>query len=142
MKKLIFLLAILALPFLGMNLVGLSPFDVKANVQVGTGIGAKLACSGRYLSGFDAQQVGADIASYSAAADLLSISYEDTEQSASASLLGFGVTKAKFRPGLGCTLEREGSESLDRITVAKIQNPTLRHHRVVIEILLHVFPKL
>ena len=63
MKKLIFLLAILALPFLGMNLVGLSPFDVKANVQVGTGIGAKLACSGRYLSGFDAQQVGADIAS-------------------------------------------------------------------------------
>lgn len=121
MKKLIFLLAILALPFLGMNLVGLSPFDVKANVQVGTGIGAKLACSGRYLSGFDAQQVGADIASYSAAADLLSISYDDTEQSASASLLGFGVTKAKFRPGLGCTLEREGSESLDHITVSKIQ---------------------
>ena len=79
-----------------MNLVGLSPFDLKANVQVGTGIGAKLACSGRYLSGFDAQQVVADIASYSPAAQLLTIDYEDAEQAASASLFGLGATQAKF----------------------------------------------
>ncbi len=117
MKKLFVLLFILSLPFLGMNLLGLSPFDLKANVQVGTGIGAKLACSGRYLSGFDAQQVAADIASYSAAADLLAINYDDVEMSASASLFGLGSTKAKFRPGLGCTLVRAGSEQLDDIVV-------------------------
>ena len=120
MKKLIALLFILLLPFLGMNLLGLSPFDLKANVQVGTGIGAKLACSGRYLSGFDALQVAADIASYSAAADILTINYDDIEKTASASLFGVGVTKAKFRPGLGCTLVRAGSERLDDITVPKI----------------------
>ena len=42
----------------------------------------------RYLSGFDAQQVVADIASYSPAAQLLTIDYDDAEQAASASLFG------------------------------------------------------
>ncbi|MFQ3363546.1 MAG: CubicO group peptidase (beta-lactamase class C family) [Candidatus Azotimanducaceae bacterium] len=120
MKKLIVLLLILSLPFIGMNLLGLSPFDLKANVQVGTGIGAKLACSGRYLSGFDAQQVAADIASYSAAAELLAIDYDDVEKTASASLFGLGATTAKFRPGLGCTLVRAGSAQLDDIVVPKV----------------------
>ena len=64
-----------------------------------------------------AQQVAADIASYSAAADLLAINYDDVEMSASASLFGLGSTKAKFRPGLGCTLVRAGSEQLDDIVV-------------------------
>ena len=121
MKKVTFLLLIVCLPALGMNWVGLSPFDIRANVQVGTGIGAKLACSGRYLSGFDAPQVAADIASYSAAADLLTISYDDVEKTASASLFGLGTTRAKFRPGIGCTLVRPGSEQLDEIRVPKIQ---------------------
>ena len=121
MKKIILLLLILSLPLVGMNLVGLSPFDLKANVQVGTGIGAKLACSGRYLSGFDAQQVVADIASYSPAAQLLAIDYDDAEQTASASLFGLGATQAKFRLGIGCTLVRAGSEQLDEIQVPKMQ---------------------
>lgn len=120
MKKIIFLLLTLSLPLVGMNLVGLSPFDLKANVQVGTGIGAKLACSGRYLSRFDSHQVASDIASYSAAAQLLSITYDDVEKTASASLLGLETTKAKFRPRLGCTLVRAGSEQLDRIVVPRI----------------------
>ena len=125
MKKLVVLLFILSLPFLGMNLVGLSPFDLKANIQVGTGIGAKLACSGRYLSGFYPQQIAADIASYSAAAELLTIGYDDVEMIAGASLLGFGLTEAKYRPGLGCTLVRSGSEQLDVIEVPKIQESLL-----------------
>lgn len=117
MKKIIVFVCILGLPFLAMRLVGLSPFDLRANVQVGTGIGAKLACSGRYLSGFNSQQVASDIASYSAAADLLSIDYDDDNQTATASLYGFVPTRAKFRSGLGCTLVRPGSESLDGIIV-------------------------
>ena len=125
MKKLVVLFFILSLPFLGMNLVGLSPFDLKANIQVGTGIGAKLACSGRYLSGFDPKQIAADIASYSAAAELLTIGYDDVEMIAGASLLGFGLTEAKYRPGLGCTLVRSGSEQLDVIEVPKIQESLL-----------------
>ena len=125
MKKLVVLFFILSLPFLGMNLVGLSPLDLKANVQVGTGIGAKLACSGRYLSGFDPKQIAADIASYSAAAELLTIGYDDVEMIAGASLLGFGLTEAKYRPGLGCTLVRSGSEQLDVIEVPKIQESLL-----------------
>ena len=125
MKKVVVLFFILSLPFLAMNLVGLSPFDLKANVQVGTGIGAKLACSGRYLSGFDPKQIAADIASYSAAAELLTIGYDDVEMIAGASLLGFGLTEAKYRPGLGCTLVRSGSEQLDVIEVPKIQESLL-----------------
>ena len=125
MKKVVVLFFILSLPFLAMNLVGLSPFDLKANIQVGTGIGAKLACSGRYLSGFYPQQIAADIASYSAAAELLTIGYDDVEMIAGASLLGFGLTEAKYRPGLGCTLVRSGSEQLDVIEVPKIQESLL-----------------
>ncbi len=125
MKKVVVLFFILSLPFLAMNLVGLSPFDLKANIQVGTGIGAKLACSGRYLSGFDPKQIAADIASYSAAAELLTIGYDDVEMIAGASLLGFGLTEAKYRPGLGCTLVRSGSEQLDVIEVPKIQESLL-----------------
>ena len=117
MKKIILVLAILSGPFVAMGFVGLSPFDLKANVQVGTGIGAKLACSGRFLSGFDEELVTSDIASYSAAAKLLSIGYDDVNKTASASLFGMAKTTAKYRSGLGCTLERTGSEVLDKLSV-------------------------
>ena len=41
----------------------MSPTSLSANIVVGTGISAKLACSGRYLSGFDEAQIRDDLAS-------------------------------------------------------------------------------
>ena len=54
---------------LGVQAVGMSPLSLHANVAVGTGMGAKLACSGRFLSGFTLDQIREDLASYSPAVD-------------------------------------------------------------------------
>ena len=91
---------------LALQALGMSPTSLSANIAVGTGISAKLACSARYLSGFDEAQIRDDLASYSPATDWLSITLDDAEGRATAELLGFSRTSATFRQGLGCTLDK------------------------------------
>ena len=111
---------LIGLAMLALQALGMSPTSLSANIAVGTGIGAKLACSGRYLSGFDEAQIRDDLASYSPATDWLSITLNDEEGRATADLLGFSQTSATFRQGLGCTLDKPvpGQDSaglLDRL---------------------------
>ena len=116
-KVLLWVLVVLGLlvvaPLVALPLIGLSPTDLKANVAVGTGMGGKRACSGRYLTQLDEAQVIADLTSYSAASEFLSIAYDDTSKTARASLFGLAPTTAKFREGLGCTLEIGDTSALD-----------------------------
>lgn len=120
MKKfLLGFLIVFVLVVAGLSLVGLSPWALKANIDVGVGMGAKLACSGRYLTGLDEEQVYADLSSYTPATDLLDIEYNDTRQQVEVSLFGFS-TSATYRPGIGCTLDLEGSERLDNLIVEPI----------------------
>lgn len=96
-------------------LAGLSPVQLPSALALGTGLGAKLACSGRYLSGFDQQRIEDDVASYSALTR--SIRYRSLpDGGVSASLLG-QESIARYRPGLGCTLEYGGSNALDGVRV-------------------------
>ena len=97
---------LIGLAMLALQALGMSPTSLSANIAVGTGISAKLACSGRYLSGFDEAQIRDDLASYSPATDWLSIRLDDAEGRATADLLGFSQTSATFRQGLGCTLDK------------------------------------
>jgi len=94
----------------------ISPREIPDAVALATGMGAKLACSGQYLSGFDAARSADDLASYSLLTRLL-VLRTVTPPGVSASLLGGPGAVARFRPGLGCTLEYGDNSPLDTVRV-------------------------
>ena len=65
-----FLGAVLGLAMLALQMLGMSPTSLSANIAVGTGMGAKMACSGRFISGFDEAQIRDDLVSYSPAYEI------------------------------------------------------------------------
>ena len=122
MKKLLVILFVLIVLFVGLPLVvlplfGMSATDLKANLEVGTGIGAKLACSGRFISGQEPGQIKSDLASYTPATHLLNVQYDEARKRTTVSLFGMGTVSAQYRPGIGCTLERGDTSALDQLTV-------------------------
>jgi CubicO group peptidase (beta-lactamase class C family) len=100
--------------FLLWALADLSPRQLPSGAALATGLGAKLACSGQYLSGFDAQQNADDLATYSALTRLLSVQ-ADMPDGIAASLLGSAKVIARYRAGLGCALEYSDVSVLDDV---------------------------
>ncbi len=119
MRKLLFIsfIPVFGLLVLMEPLVGVAPQHLPAAIEVATGMGAKLACSGRYISGLSEQQVFEDVASYSPANRLLDIRYDADQKTSTASMLGFQRMSARFREGLGCTLDIGDTSSLDSVRV-------------------------
>ena len=124
MKRLLIFLLILLLvsPLALLWLAGISPFAVRDALGVGTGLTAKLACSGHYLSGFSDEQNLRDIASYSPATETVTLRHIapdiiETE------IFGLARARARFYPGLGCTLQYPGM-----IDMSALQVP-VRHQR-------------
>ena len=101
-------------------LLGFPVTQLGNAVGVATGMGAKLACSGRYISGFSETRNLDDLASYSPANRLLDLHYDNDIQRVTATLLGMGKTSATFRPGLGCALDIGDTAALDQVAVAPI----------------------
>ena len=101
-------------------LLGFSPFAIGSLFAMASGLGAKLACSGRYLTGLSSDQVLADLASYSPVYGLVEISYDDELQVVTADLLGMGSSSASYRPGLGCTLNIGDVRALDSVIVGAV----------------------
>lgn len=87
-------------------------------LTVGTGLAAKLACSGRYLSGFDAQRIEDDVAAYSQYTRPIAYHWLP-RGGVEASLLGTTAV-ARYREGLGCTLHHGASGHLDAVTVQSL----------------------
>ncbi|MFV8783196.1 serine hydrolase domain-containing protein [Microbulbifer sp. SA54] len=110
----------IALTLLAPTMLGFSITQLGTAVNVATGMGAKLACSGRFVSGFSPDQNLEDLASYSPANQLLNLEYDEGNRRVSASLLGLGHTSASYREGLGCTLDIGDTAPLDRISAAKL----------------------
>jgi len=98
---------------IGLKAVGMSPTNFSANIGVGTGMGAKLACSGHFLSGFDEDQIRNDLASYSPAIDLFNITLDEQAGKATVDLLGLFNTSATYRKGIGCTLDQSDTTVID-----------------------------
>ena len=118
-KRIVWVL--LLLPILGLGYLwiaeDLAPTDLPAALGLATGMGAKLACSSQYLSGFDAQTIEDDLASYSPLMRSVALSPLD-EGGVKAAL--YGVTaQARYRPGLGCTLEF-GESALDGVAAPAV----------------------
>ena len=106
---------LLGLGALALQSVGMSPINLPANIAVGTGMGSKLACSGRFLSGFDEDQIREDLATYSPAIDWFTITLDEDLQRASVDLLGLFGASATYRPGIGCTLDQADMSLLDSL---------------------------
>lgn len=98
-------------------LAGIAPRQLPSAAGLATGLGAKLACSGTYLSGFSEQRNADDLATYSALTRLLDIRAV-AQGGVAASLLGSPDAVARYRPGLGCALEYGSASVLDAVAYA------------------------
>ncbi len=107
-KVLIGLVAGLVAIVLGLSFIGMTPAYIASAPGVGAGIGAKLLCSSRYVSGYSEAQSFDDLVQYSPLLENLSISYDETSQTVTTSLFGLSETTASYMPGIGCTIDYAG----------------------------------
>lgn len=98
------------------------PWQLGNAVKVATALGAKLACSGYYVSGFSEQQVMNDLADYSPVTRLLELEHERSKQRVVASMFGLGEISASYRTFLGCTLDIGDTGVLDNVELSAVQN--------------------
>jgi CubicO group peptidase (beta-lactamase class C family) len=104
-------------------LFNIAPTAIDDAIDVATGLGAKLACSGRFISGLERRRIKADLTTYSPAYGVLDITYDHVNRRTTADLLGLSRTSASYRLGLGCTLDRAGAEQLDQV-VTRVVPPS------------------
>jgi len=95
----------------GLSLIGISPGYIVGAPAVATGIGAKLLCSSRYVSGFSERQSFDDLVQYSGILDQLTVRYEDDEKTVRASLFGLAEKSSTYLPGIGCSVDYKGFDT-------------------------------
>jgi len=98
-------ISLFALAYWGL---GYTPLYLYNTPSVATGIGAKLACSARFVSGYNALATAADIKQYSPILSLLDYQYDDAQQRVAATLLGVKSRSASYQPGIGCAIDYPG----------------------------------
>ncbi|MAM87117.1 MAG: serine hydrolase [unclassified Hahellaceae] len=106
-----------ALSFASRALLGFYPWHIGSVVSVASAFGAKVGCSGFFVTGLDKQQIMDDLANYSPVNRLLTLEIDTRLPAVSAELLGMGRTSASYRPGLGCTLNIGDTSHLDQLNV-------------------------
>lgn len=108
MKKLILALTItLAVITTALASLGFTPNYLYNAPEVATGIGARLACSMRYVLNQDEPQIAADIKVYSPLLSLLDYEFDEQQQTATAGLGAYKRT-ASYIPNVGCDLDYAG----------------------------------
>lgn len=117
MKKLLLTipLVVFALPLVTLYLAGIPVRGLPEMAAVGTGMAAKLNCSGYYISGFTDERNRADISTYSPAALLVDVKHE--QPNTVVATLGSTEARARYFPGLGCTLLHRGMPNLATLDV-------------------------
>lgn len=97
------------------SLAGLTPSYILHGPGVATGMGSKLLCSARYLTGFSEQQAFDDLVQYSPLLQQLNIEYDDSAKQVTTTLFGLSEKTATFLPDLGCAVEYQGYEQRRRL---------------------------
>lgn len=121
MKKIIVTLVVLLLFSVGFRFaLGFFPWHLVAALDVATGLGAKIACSGYYISGQSEQQIGDDLASYSPATRLVVFDFSQPNRVV-ANLNNLSQASATYRPGIGCTLDIGDTQALDNLVGYEIE---------------------
>lgn len=122
MKKILIGLAsvILLIILLSPSLLGFSVFHLGHAVQVSTSLTAKLACSSKYMTQLDNQQIIKDLSSYSPAVNLVNVVYQPQNKTVSADLFGLAAASAKYREGIGCSLISAEQEAMEGVHLTKL----------------------
>ena len=122
MKKIALILSVLVIAIIiaAPRLLGFQAWNIPAAIDMATGMGAKLACSSRYITGLSAEQAKADIVSYSAAAALLELSYDKHTKTVTSTFQGLAEKKAQYRDGQGCSLLLGDTTQLDTVKVQAV----------------------
>lgn len=97
--------------------LGITPRYITAAPAVSVGIGAKLLCSAKYVSGYSEAQAFADVVSYSPVLKALDVSFDDERKAVTASVFGLKSMSASYREGLGCALDFEGLNDRDGVVI-------------------------
>ncbi len=111
---------ILVIILLSPTLLGFSVFHLGHALEVATSLSAKLACSSKFISGFDDKQVVKDLSSYSPATNLVTIRYDQVNKSVTTSLFGLAETGAQYREGVGCSLLTEQASMIKGVQLKKL----------------------
>lgn len=119
-KILISLVVVVLLIAAGLRLIGISVLHLDDVVDVASGLGAKIACSGKFVTGLTEQQIMDDLAGYSPATKLLDIQYQGNK--VTADFMGLSLSSATFRGNLGCTLDSaQALVDLDKLSAADLK---------------------
>lgn len=106
MKKILFgLIAFVALLLGVASLAGFPPAYLITAPGVATGIGSKLLCSSRYVSGFSKEQSFDDLIQYSGILQELTVEYDEAQKTVTTSLFGLSEKTANYIPNIGCAIE-------------------------------------
>ena len=109
MQKVLFgLIGFLALLLGVASFAGFPPSYLMAAPGVATGIGSKLLCSARYVSGFSQQQSFDDLVQYSGILGELTVKYDEVQKSVTTSLFGLSEKTANYIPNIGCAIDYSG----------------------------------
>lgn len=117
------LVALLVLAFAALwawRSLGLSMAYVVHGPAVAAGIGAKLLCSAEYVMGVDRDQARRDVIQYSPILEQLTLNYDQTPRSVSASFWGIKTQTATFVEGLGCALDFDHADPRRGIRVRTV----------------------
>ncbi len=121
MKKLGLGLIIIIAVFLGIaSFAGFTPAYLYHAPSVAAGIGAKLLCSARYVSGFSQQQAFADLVQYSPILQYLDVEYDEENKSVTSSFFRLQQATASYLPVLGCALDYPGHSQRQPLSVNEI----------------------
>ncbi len=121
MKKRYLLLALLSASIAVPVGLGVSATYIANAPAVAVGIGAKLLCSSRYVSGYSEAQARADVESYSPALKALRVEFDDDQRSVTATFLGVKTGSASYRDGLGCAMDFPTVAAREGIVVPTIE---------------------
>ena len=114
-KFLVSLIVLGVVCFALLQTLGLSVAYILDAPAVATGIGSKLACSGKYISDYNENRIFDDIIEYSPVLQNLDLQYDDRQRQVTGTLFGLGKTTASYWPGLGCAIEYPGHTARDNI---------------------------
>lgn len=120
-KKIAAVLSVTAV-LLGLGLWWVGPAYVLHGPAVATGMGAKLACSAKYVSGFSEAQALADLTSYSPIFEHLTLDFDESQRRVTGHLWG-RARSASYVPGIGCAIDYPGVDG--RAAVQAIAIPQL-----------------
>lgn len=119
MKKLIPTVLVMLL-IAAMFATGITPSYIISAPGVASGMGAKLLCSARYVSGFSQQQAFADLVQYSAILDRLDVEYNEEERTVSTAFFGFAPITATYVEGLGCANDYDAYPQRSELSVTAL----------------------